>query len=70
MALVASGWPGNAGKPRERPPECSQLWPHARINIKMIDQGSSESNIIVGIRNEDFEDAIRAIYDVFVTTEI
>ena len=43
---------------------------HARINIKMIDQGSSESNIIVGIRNEDFEDAIRAIYDVFVTTEI
>ena len=43
---------------------------HARINIKMIDQGSSESNIIVGIRNEDFEDAIRAIYDVFVTTEL
>ena len=43
---------------------------HARINIKMIDQGSSESNIIVGIRNQDFEDAIRAIYDVFVTTEI
>ena len=43
---------------------------HARININMIDQGSSESNIIVGIRNEDFEDAIRAIYDVFVTTEI
>ncbi len=43
---------------------------HARINIKMIDQGSSESNIIVGVRNEDFEDAIRAIYDVFVTTEL
>ena len=43
---------------------------HARINIKMIDQGSSESNIIVGVRNEDFEEAIRAIYDVFVTTEI
>ena len=43
---------------------------HARINIKMIDQGSSESNIIVGIRNDDFEDAIRAIYDVFVTSEI
>ena len=43
---------------------------HARINIKMIDQGSSESNIIVGVRNENFEEAIRAIYDVFVTTEI
>ena len=36
------------------------------INIKMIDQGSSELNIIVGVRNEDFETAIRAIYDTFI----
>ena len=43
---------------------------HARINIKMIDQGSSELNIIVGVRNEDFEDAIRAIYDIFVKTAL
>ena len=42
---------------------------HARVNIKMIDQGSSELNIIVGVRNEDFEAAIRAIYDVFVNSE-
>ena len=42
---------------------------HARVNIKMIDQGSSELNIIIGVRNEDFEAAIRAIYDIFVTTE-
>ena len=42
---------------------------HARINIKMIDQGSSELNIIIGVRNEDFEAAIRAIYDIFVTAE-
>ena len=42
---------------------------HARVNIKMIDQGSSELNIIVGVRNEDFEAAIRAIYDVFVNAE-
>lgn len=39
---------------------------HQYINIKMIDQGSSEYNIIIGVRNEDFEKAIRAIYDMFV----
>ena len=39
---------------------------HEYINIKMIDQGSSEYNIIIGVRNEDFEKAIRAIYDMFV----
>ncbi|MGN0660468.1 MAG: aspartate kinase [Oscillospiraceae bacterium] len=39
---------------------------HARINIKMIDQGSSELNIIVGVNTEDFEAATKAIYDVFV----
>jgi aspartate kinase len=31
----------------------------------MIDQGSSEMNIIVGVENKDFESAIRAIYEVF-----
>lgn len=43
---------------------------HARVNIKMIDQGSSELNIIIGVRNEDFEAAIRAIYEIFVTAEM
>lgn len=38
----------------------------ADINIKMIDQGSSEQNIIIGVANRDFEDAIRAIYANFV----
>lgn len=32
----------------------------------MIDQGSSELNIIIGVRNKDFEPAIRAIYDTFI----
>ena len=36
------------------------------VNIKMIDQGSSELNIIIGVENRDFETAIRAIYDAFV----
>ena len=37
----------------------------AEVNIRMIDQGSSEINIIVGVENKDFEKAIRAIYDAF-----
>lgn len=43
---------------------------HANVNVKMIDQGSSELNIIIGVRNEDFETAIRAIYDIFVVTRL
>ncbi|MEG0924810.1 MAG: aspartate kinase [Anaerovoracaceae bacterium] len=38
----------------------------ADINIRMIDQGSSEMNIIVGVENKDFEKAIKAIYTTFV----
>ncbi|MBQ8562446.1 MAG: aspartate kinase [Firmicutes bacterium] len=34
---------------------------NANVNIRMIDQGSSEMNIIVGVENKDFETAIRAI---------
>ncbi|MBQ7839994.1 MAG: aspartate kinase [Lachnospiraceae bacterium] len=43
---------------------------HADINIRMIDQGSSELNIIIGVRNEDFESAIRAIYNMFVLVQL
>lgn len=42
---------------------------HANINIKMIDQGSSELNIIVGIDEKDFEKAIKVIYDMFMLSE-
>lgn len=35
------------------------------VNIRMITQGSSEINIIVGVENEDFEKGIRAIYRAF-----
>ena len=38
------------------------------INIKMIDQGSSELNIIIGVRSHDFDAAINAVYDIFVNT--
>lgn len=43
---------------------------HANVNVKMIDQGSSELNIIIGVRNHDFQPAIKAIYDIFVNTMI
>lgn len=43
---------------------------HAHINVKMIDQGSSELNIIIGVRHEDFKNAIRALYEIFVLTQI
>ncbi len=43
---------------------------HANINVKMIDQGSSELNIIIGVSNQDFENAIKAIYDIFVETQL
>ena len=38
----------------------------ANVNIRMIDQGSSELNIIVGVSVEDFEKAMRSIYAAFV----
>ncbi len=38
----------------------------AGVNIRMIDQGSSELNIIVGIESSDYEKAITAIYNGFV----
>jgi aspartate kinase len=40
---------------------------NAGINIRMIDQGSSELNIIVGVENADFERSVRAIYSEFVS---
>lgn len=36
------------------------------INIRMIDQGSSEINIITGVESADFEKAINAIYNAFM----
>ena len=37
----------------------------AKINVNMIDQGSSEINIIIGVDTADFEDAMRALYKEF-----
>ncbi len=43
---------------------------HANVNVKMIDQGSSELNIIIGVANDDFETAIKAIYNIFVVARL
>ena len=39
---------------------------NAGVNIRMIDQGSSELNIILGVEERDFEDTLKAIYSEFV----
>ena len=39
------------------------------INIRMISQGPDELNIIVGVDGEEFEAAVRAIYNAFVRGE-
>lgn len=43
---------------------------HAHVNVKMIDQGSSELNIIIGVNEADFESAMKAIYTIFVDTQL
>lgn len=65
MALVATV---GAGMNR-RLGVCATLFTalnDAGVNVRMIDQGSSEMNIIIGVQNDSFETAIRAIYDAFV----
>ena len=65
IAIVGRGMKresGTAGK-------AFQALAEAGVNIRMIDQGSSELNIIVGVEDSDFEKAIRALYDVFVTAK-
>lgn len=66
IAIVGRGMRGNRGTAGR----IFAALAHARINVKMIDQGSSETNIIVGVKNADFENAIQAIYDIFITTEL
>lgn len=43
---------------------------HYNVNVKMIDQGSSELNVIVGVKEEDFANATKAIYDIFVMQQL
>jgi len=65
MALIATVGRGMAYTPGMAAKLFTALG-NRNINIRMIDQGSSEINIIIGIETDDFEDSVRAIYDTFV----
>ncbi len=39
---------------------------NANVNVRMIDQGSSELNIIIAVYEDDYEKTIKAIYEEFV----
>lgn len=64
MALIATVGRGMARTPGMAARLFGSL-AEAQVNIRMIDQGSSELNIIVGIEADDFEKAVRAIYHAF-----
>lgn len=65
MALIATVGRGMAHTPGIAAKLFTALG-NEGINVRMIDQGSSEINIIVGVENEDLERAVRAIYYAFV----
>ena len=65
IALIATVGHGMTSAPGTAARLFNALY-EAGVNIRMIDQGSSELNIIVGINVEDFETATRAIYHAFV----
>jgi aspartate kinase len=65
IALIATVGHGMSSKPGTAAKLFTALY-EAGVNIRMIDQGSSEMNIIVGINVEDFETAMNAIYSEFV----
>ena len=65
MALIATVGRGMAHTPGIAA-KIFQALAQAHVNIRMIDQGSSEINIIVGVETNDFENAVRAIYNAFV----
>jgi aspartate kinase len=65
MALIATVGQGMSFRPGVSARLFSAL-AEEKINVRMIDQGSSEMNIIIGVKNEDFEESIRAIYKAFI----
>ena len=65
MALLATVGRGMAATPGIAAKITAAL-ADAKVNIRMIDQGSSEINIIVGVETKDFEKAVKAIYEAFM----
>ncbi len=69
LALIATVGHGMIKRPGVSATLFTALY-NAGVNIRMIDQGSSEMNIIVGVEENDFEAAIKAIYSAFVTDKV
>lgn len=65
LALIATVGRGMVSTPGNAAKIFTALY-NAGVNVRMIDQGSSELNIIVGVANADFEKATAAIYNAFV----
>ena len=65
IAVVGRGMISNAGTASK----IFKALADANINIRMIDQGSSELNIIIGVEEKDYTNAIKAIYNKFVNGE-
>lgn len=65
MALIATVGRGMAYTPGIAAKLFTSLG-KAGVNVRMIDQGASEINIIVGVETADFEQAVQAIYNAFV----
>ncbi|MBN2308566.1 MAG: aspartate kinase [Candidatus Hydrogenedentes bacterium] len=64
LALIATVGQGMAGHTGVAGRLCMAL-AEAEVNIRVIDQGSSENNIIIGVEEDDLERAVRAIYHEF-----
>lgn len=64
ISLIATVGHGMARRPGTAATLFTAL-ANANINIKMIDQGSSELNIIIGVANTEYEKCIKVIYDAF-----
>ncbi|MCP4643263.1 MAG: aspartate kinase [bacterium] len=64
LALIATVGQGMAGHVGVAGQLCTAL-AGAGVNIRVIDQGSSENNLIVGVEERDLETAVRAIYHAF-----
>jgi aspartate kinase len=61
IATVGQGMAGQIGMASRLTTALAE----AKVNLQVIDQGSSENNIIIGVDEAAFEDAVRAIYAAF-----
>ena len=66
LALIATVGQGMSGRQGVAATLCTALAGHS-VNIRVIDQGSSENNIIVGVSEQEFESAVRAIHEAFIS---